>query len=289
MAMRLRARSQQATVRAGGPGDSSRPDAGRVTCDGICKEFERGNGTLEVLRDVSFDVQSGQFVSIVGPSGCGKSTLLRIIDGLAPANAGQVSVGGKPVDGPGPDRAFVFQADSLMPWRTVERNVGYGLELRGARDRGKGVVDDLLALTGLSDFAKRYPHELSGGMRQRANLARAIAVDPVVLLMDEPFASLDAQTRELMQAEVLRLWRELQKTVLFVTHSIEEAVYMSDSVLLMSSRPGHIAADIPIRLPRPRTIEMRRTSEFTEVSREIWERLRDDVLRAFEHSESIAS
>lgn len=289
MDLRLRRRSQPSEAGTGVAAGKPGAKAGGVTCEGIGKSFERGNGTLEVLRDVSFDVQSGQFVSIVGPSGCGKSTLLRIIDGLAPANAGRVTVGEVPVEGPGPDRAFVFQADSLMPWRTVERNVSYGLEMRGIRNEGTGVVDELLGLTGLADFAKRYPHELSGGMRQRANLARALAVDPVVLLMDEPFAALDAQTRELMQAEVLRVWRELQKTVLFVTHSIEEAVYMSDSVLLMSSRPGHIAAEIPIPLPRPRTIEARRTPEFTEISREIWERLRDDVLRAFQHSESVAS
>jgi ABC-type nitrate/sulfonate/bicarbonate transport system ATPase subunit len=256
--------------------------AGRLVCDGVTKRFVRKDAELLALDRVTLTVEPGEFVALVGPSGCGKSTLLRMIDGLSRINDGVIEVGGKRVTAPGSDRAFVFQSDSLLPWRSVEDNVGLGLELRHVPRREiRAEVGRLLEMVGLSDFAKRYPHELSGGMRQRVNMIRALAVDPAVLLMDEPFSALDAQTRELMQAEVTRLWASSGKTVLFVTHSIEEAVFLADRVLVMSSRPGRIRSEFRITLPRPRDVGIQRTPEFSEIARRIWEELRTDVLRSF--------
>jgi NitT/TauT family transport system ATP-binding protein len=256
--------------------------AGRLVCRDVRKTFVRKGTPLLAIDNASLTVEPGEFVALVGPSGCGKSTLLRLIDGLSKVDGGEIEVGGKRVTRPGPDRAFVFQSDSLLPWRSVEANVAVGLELRRVpRREARAEVARLLEMVGLSDFAERYPHELSGGMRQRVNMIRALAVDPAVLLMDEPFSALDAQTRELMQAEVTRLWSASRKTVLFVTHSIEEAVFLADRVLVMSSRPGRIKKEFPIPLPRPREVGIQRTPEFSEIARAIWEELRSDVLRSF--------
>lgn len=190
----------------------------------VTKRFAKDSKVTEVLAEVSFNLRRGEFVALVGPSGCGKTTLLRIIAGLVPASSGAVRVNGRVVVGPGPDRAMVFQQDSLFPWRTVLQNVRFGLEVRGVgRRQADELCLKLLERVGLGGFAAYYPHEISGGMRQRVNLARALAVDPEILLMDEPFAALDAQTRELMQLELLRIWSEARKTVLFVTHQIDEA------------------------------------------------------------------
>jgi NitT/TauT family transport system ATP-binding protein len=257
--------------------------SGSVVCEHVSKTFRHGNEELLVLDDVSFVIQPGEFIALLGPSGCGKSTLLRIVDGLTPLTAGRLVVNGVSSPGPAQDRAFVFQADSLLPWRTVEANVRLGLELRGEpHASARAEVQRLLGMVGLQRFSRRYPHELSGGMRQRANLARALAVDPPVLLMDEPFGALDAQTRELMQAELLRIWEASEKTVLFVTHSIEEAVLLADRVLLMTARPGRIRAEFHVDLPRPRDPAMQRTAVFTALSRVIWEQLRGEALVAFE-------
>lgn len=257
--------------------------AGQIVCENVTKVFDHLDVPLLVLDGVSLAIQPGEFISLVGPSGCGKSTLLRIIDGLTSFTSGRVLVNGVEAPAPGSDRGFVFQGDSLLPWRTIEANVRIGLELRGTpKGEARAEVERLLLMVGLQRFAQRYPHELSGGMRQRANLARALAVDPPVLLMDEPFGALDAQTRELMQAELLRLWEARQKTVLFVTHSIEEAVLLSDRVLLMSARPGCIRAEFRVDLPRPRDVALRRTPAFAELSGRIWDQLRDDALAAFE-------
>lgn len=229
------------------------------------------SGQLHVLDGVTFDVREGEFVAIVGPSGCGKTTLLKVIDGLLPRTGGSITVAGHEVDKPQEDRAFVFQHDSLFPWRTVLKNITLGLETRKVDRATKyEIARDLARLVGLAGFEEHYPHQLSGGMRQRVNVARALAVDPKVLLMDEPFSSLDAQTREVMQEELLRIWARRHKTVLFVTHQIDEAAYLADRVIVLSSRPGSVRADIPIDIERPRTLEMKRTPEFVAVVDRIW-------------------
>ena len=226
---------------------------------------------LEVLHDINVDIADGEFVSIVGPSGCGKTTFLRIVDGLEPYDSGEVAIDGRRVTKPGSDRAFVFQADSLQPWRTVWDNAAIGLEIQHRLDDAeKSNLAALLELVGLRGFEKYYPRQLSGGMRQRVNLARALAVRPQVLLMDEPFAALDAQTREIMQTELLRIWSQRRSTVLFITHQIDEAVYLSDRVLVFGRRPGHIQEEIAIDLPRPREPNVKRTPEFSAYVGHIW-------------------
>jgi NitT/TauT family transport system ATP-binding protein len=226
-----------------------------------------GERLLAVDR-VDLDIKEGEFVSIVGPSGCGKSTFLKIVNGLFPATEGTIEVR-KPERGVA--HAMVFQDSSLFPWYTIIDNVAYGLVCQGlskkeAQARAKPLID----LVSLSGFETKFPYQLSGGMQQRANLARALTVDPEILLMDEPFAALDAQTRELMQAELLRIWSEANKTVLFITHQIDEAIYLSDRVLVMSARPGRILADIAIDLPRPRELEIKRSPAFIAYADEIW-------------------
>jgi NitT/TauT family transport system ATP-binding protein len=248
---------------------------------------ERTGGMVEALRDVSFDLQPGEFVSIVGPSGCGKSTLLNIIDGLLPATSGEFLLDGRPVREPGRDRALVFQEPSLLPWRTVLRNITFGLECHKiASAEAKQRALALIRLVGLDGFANAYPYELSGGMQQRVNLARALAVDPEVLLMDEPFAALDAQTREAMQAELLRVWERTKKTVLFVTHQIDEAIYLSDRVIVFSSRPGRIAEIITPTLPRPRNLQIKHLPEFHALMERIWSLIQagDTLTAANTHS-----
>ena len=239
----------------------------RLSVRGLTKFYD----DLEVLSGIDVDVAEGEFVSIVGPSGCGKTTFLRIVDGLEPFDAGSVELDGRRITKPGPDRAFVFQADALQPWRTVWSNAAMGLEIQHrltTEERAK--LKDLLALVGLKGFEKFYPRQLSGGMRQRVNLARALAVHPDVLLMDEPFAALDAQTREIMQTELLRIWNSARSTVLFITHQIDEAVYLSDRVLVFGRRPGRIQEDIRIDLPRPRASSVKRTPQFTAYVGHIW-------------------
>ncbi len=223
-------------------------------------------------------VEEGQFVSIVGPSGCGKSTFLNVLLGLIPPNSGEMAIHGNPITGPGQDRAMVFQEFGLLPWRTVMNNIELGLELRGVkRDERLEVCQGFIDMVGLAGFEQHYPHELSGGMKQRVGLARALATDPDVLLMDEPFAALDAQTRDIMQAELLRIWHEAKKTVLFVTHQIEEAVYLSDRVIVMTKRPGRAKKIVDIPLPRPRDYEMRVTQEFNDLKLALWNELKDEL------------
>jgi NitT/TauT family transport system ATP-binding protein len=233
---------------------------------------------LEVLRGISLAVDRGEFIALVGPSGCGKTTFLRIVAGLEHATAGDVSLDGRLVREPGLDRGFVFQHDSLLPWRTVFANAIIGREVAGriaASDRDRTL--ELLKLVGLQGFENYHPRQLSGGMRQRVNLARALAIDPEVLLMDEPFAALDAQTREIMQTELLRIWDRGHKTVLFVTHQIDEAVFLADRVLVFARRPGRLQADVRIDLPRPRTLAIKRTGEFVNLADRIWRMIEDDV------------
>jgi NitT/TauT family transport system ATP-binding protein len=224
------------------------------------------------VERIDLEIREGEFVSLVGPSGCGKSTFLKVVNGLIPAAAGTVEVTQR---SNGRAHAMVFQDSALFPWYTVLSNVAYGLICQGVpKKEAQERARPLIRLVGLADFENKYPHQLSGGMQQRANLARALAVDPEILLMDEPFASLDAQTRELMQHELLRIWTEARKTVLFVTHQIDEAVYLSDRVVVMSASPGRIIADIPVALPRPRHLEIKRTPEFVAYVDRIWRLIR---------------
>jgi NitT/TauT family transport system ATP-binding protein len=238
-------------------------------------------GELEALRNINLDVGRGEFISVVGPSGCGKTTFLRIVAGLEHATSGDVQIDGRSVKAPGSDRGFVFQNDSLLPWRTVFANAIIGREVAGAigpADRKRTM--ELLKLVGLEGFENYHPRQLSGGMRQRVNLARALAIDPDILLMDEPFAALDAQTREIMQTELLRIWQRGRKTVLFVTHQIDEAVFLSDRVLVFARRPGRLQEEVKIALPRPRDLVVKRTPEFVAVVDHIWRLIEDDVRAA---------
>jgi NitT/TauT family transport system ATP-binding protein len=246
----------------------------KLAVDQLTKKF----GSLEVLLSISAEIGRGEFVSIVGPSGCGKTTFLRIVGGLEKANSGEVRLDGRVLDGPGSDRGFVFQQDNLLPWRTILANTEIGPEISGALSPAQRAnTMRLLKLVGLEGFEHYYPRQLSGGMRQRVNLARALAVDPDLLLMDEPFSALDAQTREIMQTELLRIWEEGRKTVLFVTHQIDEAVYLSDRVFVFARRPGRINEIVEIDLPRPRPLSMKRTPEFVAYVDHIWKLIEADV------------
>jgi NitT/TauT family transport system ATP-binding protein len=238
----------------------------------------RTNTELVALDGVNLAVMEGEFLAIVGPSGCGKTTFLSVVDGLIPATGGRVLVDGEVVTRPGPDRAVVFQDASLLPWRTVLGNVCYGLECLGigAREAQQRAAR-LIGLVGLDGFEQHYPHELSGGMQQRVNLARALVVDPKILLMDEPFASLDAQTREVMQEELLRIWAQARKTVLFITHQIDEAIYLADRVAVFSGRPGKVKEIITVDMERPRTLGVKRQPRFHAFEDRIWGLIEEDV------------
>lgn len=233
---------------------------------------------VTALTNFNLDIAEGEFVSIVGPSGCGKSTFLNIVLGLIEPASGVIQLNGTRISGPGQERAMVFQEFGLLPWRSVTANVELGLELKGVPSAKRAArATELINLVGLTGFEHHYPHELSGGMKQRVGLARALATEPKVLLMDEPFAALDAQTRDLMQTELLQIWERSKKTVLFVTHSIEEAAYLSDRVIVMTARPGRTKDVIQIDLPRPRDYEMRLTPKFNDIKLRIWEVLREEL------------
>jgi NitT/TauT family transport system ATP-binding protein len=235
-------------------------------------------GAKKALHNINLTVDKGEFICIVGTSGCGKTTLLKAIDGLVPITSGTIEVDGKAIKGPGHDRAVVFQAPSLLPWRTVEGNIRYGVEMRG-RGRSaqtKATVRDLIRLVGLDGYESSYASELSGGMQQRVNLARALAVDPELLLLDEPFAALDAQTREVMQSELLNIWERTHKTAVFITHQIDEAVYLSDRVVVMTARPGRVRETIEIDLPRPRSLQLKRDPQFVKYLDEIWRLIEEE-------------
>jgi NitT/TauT family transport system ATP-binding protein len=233
---------------------------------------------VTALDHFNLEVGRAEFVSIVGPSGCGKSTFLNILLGLIKPDAGEMQLDGNPIVGPGQERAMVFQEFGLLPWRTVAANIELGLEIKGIPAAERIIrAGELIKLVGLNGFERHYPHELSGGMKQRVGLARALATEPDVLLMDEPFAALDAQTRDLMQTELLQVWERTKKTVLFVTHSIEEAAYLSDRVIIMTARPGRTKEILKIQLPRPREYEMRLTPEFNEIKSRIWEVLKEEL------------
>jgi NitT/TauT family transport system ATP-binding protein len=244
---------------------------------GIRKSFAKNGRALQILDVEGFSAREGEFITLIGPSGCGKSTLLHIMGGFIPAEAGRIEVYGQEVRGPGPDRGMMFQEFALFPWKTVAGNIAWGLEVQGLpKAKIEETVGRYLDMIGLRDFRNHYPAELSGGMKQRAALARVLAFDPKVLLMDEPFGALDAQTRETMQEELTRLWERTGKTIVFVTHDIEEAVYLGDRVVVMSARPGRIRQEIRIDLPRPRRLEVKKSMQCHEYRNQIWDLIRNE-------------
>jgi|GraSoiStandDraft_4_1057263.scaffolds.fasta_scaffold344837_2 NitT/TauT family transport system ATP-binding protein len=237
---------------------------------GLDKSYGSATGDLVALDDISFEIHGGEFVAVVGPSGCGKSTLLRVLAGLIPASSGEVWIGESRVHGTRRDIGIVFQSPVLFPWRTVLENVLLPIDVQGLpRESNIGKARELLALVGLRDFEQHYPAELSGGMQQRVGIARALVHDPAILLMDEPFGALDAMTREHMNVELQRLWQARSKTVLFITHSIAEAVFLADRVVVMTPRPGRVAEVLDIDLPRPRSLDMMSTQPFGDYVRRI--------------------
>ena len=254
-------------------------DATKVALEasGVRKSYSKDGHSLAVLDVERFSVRDGEFVTVIGPSGCGKSTLLHIMGGFIKAEAGSISVHGRRVNGPGPDRGMMFQEFALFPWKTVAGNVAWGLETQGLpKDKIEETVARHLEMIGLSDFRNHYPAELSGGMKQRVALARVLAFDPEVLLMDEPFGALDAQTRETMQEELTRLWERTGKTIVFVTHDIDEAVYLGDRVVVLTARPGRIREEIRIDLPRPRGLEIKKSARCHEYRNHVWDLIRSE-------------
>jgi NitT/TauT family transport system ATP-binding protein len=234
------------------------------------------------VENINLEIKAGEFFVIVGPSGCGKSTLLDLLGGLTRPTSGRILIGGAPVTGPALDRGLVFQQYALFPWRTAQKNVEFGLEAKGVPTRERAdCAKRFLDMVGLAEFCDRYPHELSGGMKQRVAIARSLAYDPDVLLMDEPFAALDAQTRENLQGELLRIWEQSGKTIVFITHGIDEAVYLGQRVAIMTSRPGRIKQVIEIPLAsRSREEDLHATPEFSRLRHEVWSLLRDEFRQA---------
>jgi len=253
--------------------------APKVVLDRVGKSFSGRSGSVAALAEFSLDVAANTFVSVLGPSGCGKTTVLRLIDGLVQPDTGSVRVDGE-APRPGPKTSFVFQSFRLAPWLTVSGNVGLPLEIQGmAAEARRERIAHYLALVGLERFAESYPNELSGGMKQRVALARGLAAEPDILLMDEPFASIDAQTRELMQIELMRIWTARKSLVVFVTHSVDEAVLLGDKVVLMSPRPGRVLEVLDVPLPRPRwQYDARAEPEFVRLRSYLWERISSMVL-----------
>jgi len=260
---------------------AARENTQKIVLEGLSQTFTVRNSQTKqpeefvAIEDFSLSVADGEFLSIVGPSGCGKSTLLDIVSGLAPAASGHIFIDGKEVFGPDLDRGLIMQGYALFPWRTVTKNVEYGLEVKKVPKKERHEISQkFIDLVGLTGFEERFPNELSGGMRQRVAIARALAYDPQVLLMDEPFAAVDAQTRELLQDELLRIWEKTQKTIIFVTHSIEEAILLADRVVVMNAHPGRIKEILPVNLPRPRSsADIRSSAEFSRLSERVWELL----------------
>ena len=248
---------------------------------GVRKSYHKNGQAFDILNVERLAVQDGEFVTVIGPSGCGKSTLLHIMGGFIQADGGTIQVHGRQVNGPGPDRGMMFQEFALFPWKTVAGNVAWGLEAQNrAREEISAVVEKQLEMIGLSEFRNHYPAELSGGMKQRVALARVLAFDPEVLLMDEPFGALDAQTRETMQEELTRLWERTGKTIVFVTHDIDEAVYLGDRVVVLTARPGRIREEVKIDLPRPRGLEIKKSARCHEYRNYIWDLIRAESRRA---------
>jgi NitT/TauT family transport system ATP-binding protein len=250
----------------------------KIVVSGFRHFFETADGPVQATDRIELSIRAGEFVTLVGPSGCGKTTLLKALAGFIKPTEGSILCDGAPVRGPGRERGVVFQELAILPWRTVRRNIGHGLEIaRVPRAEREAAVARLIELTGLAGFEDRYPHELSGGMRQRVAVARTWAADPDVILMDEPFAAVDAMTRLTLQEELVRLCAATRKTVFFITHSVDEAVFLADRVLVFARRPGRLREDVAIALPRPRALALKRTPEFVRLVDHIWRLIEDDV------------
>lgn len=233
---------------------------------------------VAVLRDFDLDIRDGEFLSVLGPSGCGKSTFLSILAGLTDRTGGSIRIDGQPLAGINPQQGVVFQGYALFPWRTVLENIEVGLEIRGVpKAERRRIAQEHLELVGLTGAGARYPHEISGGMKQRVAIARSLAYKPDVLLMDEPFAALDAQTREILQGELLRIWEQYRKTIVFITHSLDEAIFLSDRIAVMTRRPGTVKQILEVPLPRPRLPELRNSEAFVALRQQAWDILKDEV------------
>jgi len=255
--------------------------AAKLIANDVLIEYwlERSQSVFTAVKGVDLEVHDGEFVAIVGPSGCGKTTFLNAVDGLLPIGAGSLKLDGREITKPGPDRAMVFQQPGLLPWRTVLGNVIFGVEAqrRMSRDEATLAAKQQIDLVGLSGFEDAYPGELSGGMQQRVNLARALLTDPQMLLLDEPFAALDAQTREMMQLELLKIWSKTKKTALFITHDIKEAIYLADRVIVFTKRPGRVKRTVQIDLDRPRDLRLKRDPAFLRYEDTIWESIQEEL------------
>jgi NitT/TauT family transport system ATP-binding protein len=258
-------------------------DPAQIVVEAVSHHYRPAVGrSVLALENVSLEVREREFLALLGPSGCGKSTLLYLIGGFLPTETGKILIDGKPVAGPGPDRGIVFQNFALFPWKTVRKNVLYGLERQAmAREEREARAQSFIDLVGLTGFEESYPSQLSGGMKQRAAIARTLAIDPRILLMDEPFGALDAQTRSLMQAELLAIWEKTRKTVIFVTHDVHEAVFLAERVAVMSARPGRIKAIVDTRLDKDDP-DVRRSKLFVDKVEELWSLVRDEALKTLE-------
>ncbi|OEZ58927.1 ABC transporter ATP-binding protein [Duganella sp. HH105] len=251
--------------------------ATHIVISNVSKVFQTAERQLVALKDIELEIPQGQFVCLLGPSGCGKSTLLNAVAGFAPPSSGRIVADGREVTAPGPERGMVFQEYALFPWMTVADNVAFGLEIKGmAKAEVNAIVDKLLAMLSLTDFRNRFPKDLSGGMRQRVAIARVLALDSPIMLMDEPFGALDALTRRNLQDELLRIWAELKKTIIFVTHSIEEAIYLADRIVVMTYRPGTVKRDLMVELPRLRDPA---SAEFNALKRELGQLVMEEQQR----------
>ncbi|SFR04295.1 ABC transporter ATP-binding protein [Desulfoscipio geothermicus] len=258
------------------------PDNGhKLVIKSVSKTFQTKKARVTALQETTFDVREGEFVTILGPSGCGKSTILRVVAGLVEPSSGQVLLDGREIKSPGADRGMVFQSYTLFPWLTVQKNIEFGLELKNVDKRARAeIAQHYLKLIGLSGFENVYPVNLSGGMKQRVAIARALANEPEILLMDEPFGALDAQTRTIMQELLLSIWEETKKTIMFVTHDVEEAIFLGDTIYIMTARPGRIKEKIRVGLPRPRDYAVKDAPEFLEIKRRILELIREESIKA---------
>jgi NitT/TauT family transport system ATP-binding protein len=254
---------------------------GHIVVDHLHVQFGLGQSQVDAVSDVSMEVKPGEFVSIIGPSGCGKSTLLNVVAGFVRPSAGRVTMDGRGTDKPGADRGMVFQQYSLFPWLSVRRNVEFGLKQQGMdRNHREQAARTLLGLAGLLAFENHYPDQLSGGMKQRVGIVRALATSPQVLLMDEPFGALDAQTRVVMQQILTNMWQRFRISVLFITHDIDESIFLSDRVYVMTARPGRIKAEIEIPLPRPRTPDMALSPEYMQIKQQLRDLITEESLKA---------
>ena len=263
------------------PQASKEPSTGHIQIDRLRVRFGHNSAAIEAVSDVSMEVRPGEFISIIGPSGCGKSTLLNVVAGFVRPSEGSVSVDSKATSKPGADRGMVFQQYSLFPWLTVRKNVEFGLKQQGmGRSQREQAARTLLGLAGLLAFENHYPEQLSGGMKQRVGIVRALATSPQVLLMDEPFGALDAQTRIVMQQILTNMWQRFRLSVLFITHDIDESIFLSDRVYVMTARPGCIKAEIPIPLPRPRTPDMASTPEYLALKHKLRNLISEESLKA---------